>query len=53
MVGDPGSAVIADLFAGHQVDVDAAYALMKKSSDTLDGNPLRPESRNYAWIRAG
>jgi len=49
MVGDPAAAVIADTYLRgiRDFDVEAAYAFLKKGSDTNTDNPLRKESQDY------
>ena len=52
MVGDPATAMIADTYLrGVQTfDVELAYRAMKKSADTINNNPLRPENKDYLTL---
>ena len=49
MVGDPASIVVADTYMRgiRDFDVQAAYEAMKKSSNSAENNPLRPENSDY------
>lgn len=52
MVGDPATVVLADTYLRgiQDFDIDIAYAAMKKSADTLENNPLRPENNDYVKL---
>ncbi len=49
MVGDPATAMIADTYLrGVQTfDVELAYQAMRKSAETVENNPIRPENPDY------